>query len=183
MDHIVLPYQGAYKHADALGIAPYIGLIVPARSPRPGQLTADQVAYWSVDRVLDYVERQALPKAIETIRKDKQIADKYGLKLVAYEGGQHLVGVGGGENNERLTKLFHAANRHPRMGRIYERYLAAWAEAGGDLFCNFSSVGRWSKWGSWGLLQYYDEDPRQSPKFMAVMRWARSLGQPVNLPQ
>ena len=57
------------------------------------------------------------------------------------------------------------------MGKIYEQYLKAWQEAGGDLFCNFSSVGTWSKWGNWGLLQYYDEDETQSPKFMAVMRW------------
>ena len=183
MDHIVLPYEDAYKHADALGIAPYVSMNVPARSNRGNRPPADQVARWSVEQVLDYVERESLPQAIKAIQDDKRIADKYGLKLVAYEGGQHLVGVAGGENNERLTALLHQANAHPRMGRIYDRYLAAWAAAGGDLFCNFSSVGRWSKWGSWGVLQYYDDDPRQSPKFMAIMRWARSLGQPVNVPE
>jgi hypothetical protein len=57
-----------------------------------------------------------------------------------------------------------------------------WRDEGGDLLNNFSSVGKWSKWGSWGLLQYADEDPAKSPKFMAVMRWAKSLSQPVNLP-
>jgi hypothetical protein len=53
------------------------------------------------------------------------------------------------------------------------------AKVVGDLFCNFSSVGAWSKWGSWGLLQFYDDDPARSPKFMATMRWAKNLGQPV----
>ena len=33
-------------------------------------------------------------------KQQKKVADKYGLKLVAYEGGQHMVGVTGGENNE-----------------------------------------------------------------------------------
>ena len=35
---------------------------------------------------------------------------------MAYEGGQHMVGVIGGENNEAMTRLFQEANRHPRMG-------------------------------------------------------------------
>ncbi len=179
MDHIVLPYEDAYKHADALGIAPYVAMNVPGRGGRRNMPTADQVARWSVDQVLDYVEQKSLPRAVRAMRECKKVADKYGLLLVAYEGGQHLVGVRGGENNERLTELFHAANRHPRMGRIYDRYLSAWVEVGGDLFCNFSSVSRWSKWGSWGVLEYYDEDPKSSPKFMALMRWARSLGQAV----
>jgi len=87
---------------------------------------------------------------------------------VAYEAGQHLVGVGGGENNQELTKLLMAANRHPRMGQFYTRYLDAWRDAGGDLCGIFSSVGRFSKWGSWGLLEYYDDD---TPKFQAVLRW------------
>jgi hypothetical protein len=94
-----------------------------------------------------------------------------------------MVGVAGGENNEQMTTLLHRANAHPRMGKIYDRYYAAWTKAGGDLFCYFSSVGRWSKWGSWGILQYYDEDPSKSPKFMSTLRWAKSRGQPVNVPQ
>jgi hypothetical protein len=44
-------------------------------------------------------------------------------------------------------------------------------------------VEKWTKFGSWGILQYYDDDPAQSPKFMAVMRWARGHGQNVYLPE
>jgi hypothetical protein len=73
------------------------------------------------------------------------------------------VGVQGGENNDDLTALFGRANRDPRMGQLYSTYLDAWAAAGGDLFCVFSSTGRWSKWGSWGLLEYSDEAPASQP--------------------
>jgi len=180
MERIVLPYEDAYKHADALAIAPYLGMNVP---PQGKDLSADKVAAWNVDQVLDYLENEALPKSIRAIRATKEVADKYGLMLVAYEGGQHMVGVGGRENNEAMTRLFHAANAHPRLGKIYEKYYAAWTDAGGDLFCYFSSVGRWSKWGSWGILQYYDDEPAKSPKFTATMRWARQCGQKVNLPE
>jgi hypothetical protein len=117
------------------------------------------------------------------IRKQKATADKYNLRLVAYEAGQHMVGVAGGENNEAMTRLFHEANLHPRMGDLYRDYFAAWTAGGGDLLCNFASVGTWSKWGSWGLMQYADEPAAQSPKFMATMTWAAQCGQPVNLPK
>jgi len=178
MERIVLPYQDAYKHADAISIAPYIGMNVPNQGKG---LTAGKVAGWTVDQALDHLEEKALPKSIEAIRATKQVADKYDLTLTAYEGGQHMVGVGGGENNEKMTRLFHAANAHPRMGKIYEKYYDAWTDAGGDLFCYFSSVGRWSKWGSWGIMQFYDDDPAKSPKFMSTIGWAKKLGQPVDL--
>src|SRR5690606_13171413 len=38
------------------------------------------------------------------------------LSVIAYEGGQHLVGVFGVQNNDAITDLFTAANRDPRMG-------------------------------------------------------------------
>jgi hypothetical protein len=167
----VLGFEDAYLHADALAIAPYVGFIVsPTREPK-----ADDVAKWSVEKVLDYTEKQALPKAIEFIRAQKALANQFGLRLIAYEGGQHLVGLQQAVNNDELTQVLLAANAHPRMGEIYEPYLDAWSREGGDLFCHYSSVSRWGKFGSWGLLQFWDDDPAKSPKFMATMNWARKL--------
>lgn len=175
----ILEFQDAYRHADALAIAPYITCNVP----REGKgLTTAQVEKWTVEEALGYLEQQALPQAVDWIRKQKAVADRFGLKLVAYEGGQHMVGVGGGENNQTVTALLHAANAHPRMAEIYRHYYEAWVAAGGDLFCYFASTSDWSKWGSWGILRYYDDDPATSPKFLATMRWARACGQPVEVP-
>ncbi|HSV75141.1 MAG TPA: hypothetical protein VLH79_15390 [Chthonomonadales bacterium] len=171
----VLGFRDAYRSADALAIAPYVSLNV-APDGQPG---VAEVAGWSVDQVMDHMERVALPEAAGWITGNKKVADRFGLRLVAYEGGQHMVGVGGGENNETLTKLLHAANAHPRMGDLYRRHLSDWVRAGGGLFCHFSSVGAWTKWGSWGLLQHYDDPPESSPKFVATMEWARSLSQRV----
>lgn len=174
----IVEFQDAYKSADALAIAPYVSFIV---SPT-GNPSASEVAGWTVERVLDHAENTALPEAIRWIKEQKVVADQYGLALIAYEAGQHLVGVSGGENNEAMTALFHKANAHPRMGAIYQKYYKAWEQNGGGLLCAFSSVSSWSKWGSWGLLQYDDEDPAQSPKFMATMQWASEQGQNVSLP-
>lgn len=171
----ILGYRDTAKHADAIAIAPYISFNVEAHE-------ANEVARWSLDRLFAHIEQKEFPTTVSWIRNYKALAAKHNLKLMAYEGGQHLVGVMGGENNDQLTKLFMNANADARMGRLYQRYHRAWAEAGGDLFCHFASVGAWGKWGSWGLLQQYDDDPRRSPKFIEVMRWAKECAQPVAVP-
>lgn len=165
-DNMLLAPSDTAKHCDALAVAPYISFMP---SPNSKELRSDDVAKWTVEQVLDRVESKALPECVGWIKTQKSVADKYGLRLVCYEAGQHLVGVAGAENNEALTQLFIAANHHPRMGAIYAKYLDAWQAAGGDLICIFSSVSQSSKWGSWGLLEGADETA--SPKFDAVMRW------------
>jgi hypothetical protein len=172
----ILSFQDAGHQADALAIAPYFGFAVPG--DRAEKINESVVENWNVDQVLDHIESVTLPESVRWIKSNKAVADQYGLKLVAYEAGQHLVGIGGAENNDHLTSLLHAANQAPRMGKIYGEYLAAWSAAGGDLLCNFSSVSAWSKWGNWGLLQYFDDDDESaSPKFAAVKRWASEHGQ------
>jgi hypothetical protein len=167
-----LEFQDAYKHCDALAIAPYIGLNVPERGSdkQPG---AAEVAQWPLEKLLDHVEQNRLPEAIKYITDHKKLADKYGVKLVAYEAGQHLVGVQGGENNDALCKLFWAANRHPRMGAVYTKYMDAWRAAGGDLMAIFSSTGAWSKWGSWGVCEFMEDTEQDQPKLKAVLEWNR----------
>ena len=71
------------------------------------------------------------------------------------------------------------ASSSPRMSALYTKYLDAWAATGGDLLCIFSSTGNWSKWGSWGLGEFYDSKPADYPKLAATLEWAKKHGQPV----
>lgn len=178
----ILEYQDAYRSADALAVAPYITFTI-SPEPEGDDPAAKVVGSWTVEQLLDQVERVKLPQAIAWMHAQHKTAQEHGLRMVAYEAGQHLVGIRGAENDQRLTQLLLAANAHPRMKEIYAKYLQAWIQEGGDLLCHFNSVGRWSKWGSWGLLQYGDEDPGKSAKFAAAMLWAKALGQPVSFPQ
>jgi len=170
----ILSFQDAHLQTDALAIAPYVSCNVPKQGKG---LTSDVVEKWTVDQILDHVEQKSLPESAKWVRDHAKMAEQYNLRLIAYEGGQHMVGVAGGENSAPLTALFHAANAHPRMGRIYTQHLADWTAAGGDLFCHFSSTGAWSKWGSWGVLQFHDDDPAKSPKLQSLLRWAKQQGQ------
>lgn len=176
----ILRFEDAGRAADALAIAPYISMNVPARADNPDRLTADKVAAMTVEQILDHVEQVALPEAIKWIEAHRRLAEQYGLTLIAYEAGQHLVGIQGGENNDEMTRLFHSANRHPRMGQIYRSYFAAWEANRGGVMAMFASVGQWSKWGSWGLMEFYNEDPAQHPKMAATLEQAAAWGQPVS---
>lgn len=173
VSEVKLSFRDAYKECDALAVAPYVSLNVgPSTTPN-----AATVAGWNVEHILDYLERTALPKAVGWIKDSKKVAEKYRIPLIAYEAGQHAVGVAGSENVEALTKLLLAANRHPRMGVIYTEYLDAWLRSGGSLCVLFSSMGTWTKWGAWGLLEHYEDD---TPKFRAVNDW--NLSHPLRAP-
>ena len=173
-------FKGTGRQADALAIAPYISVNIHQEGNNPP--LAPEVATWTLDQLFEYVEKTAFPECVEWMKQNKKVADKHGLKLVAYEAGQHFVGVMGAENNDAVTRLLTTAQRDPRMGDLYRRYYKAWTEAGGDLLCHFSSVAGSSKWGSWGLLESWDSDPRRSPKFIETMRWAQERGQQVVVP-
>jgi hypothetical protein len=159
----ILTWKDAYKHADALAVAPYFGHEHgdPKAAPATVRMTPDQL--------LDALEKEIDGPNRDLIRKQADLAKKYGLKLMAYEGGQHLAGHGGAENNEELTKLFHAANRHPRMYDLYRKHLRHWADAGGDVYVLFNYVTNPSKWGAWGLLEFQDQPTKDAPKYRAFV--------------
>lgn len=165
--------------ANVLAIAPYVSMNVPI-TPNDAGLSADKVAAWPLDKLFEYLNTIALPESKKWIEESKKAANRFGVQLVAYEGGQHLVGIQGAENNDQLGGLLMQANADKKMGDIYTKNLTHWQAAGGDLMCTFTSVEGWSKWGSWGLLQHAKETASDSPKFKAVMDWAKSRGQKVS---
>ncbi len=112
-----------------------------------------------------------LPDSIPSLAKlftyHANVATSKGLKLVGYEGGQHIVGSGGVENNEAITNFFIALNRRPEMYSLYTEVLNNWKQAGGTLFMHFSNIGTPTKYGSWGALEHVNQDT--SPKYKALM--------------
>jgi hypothetical protein len=143
----IITFEDAYKHADVLAIAPYFGWT-------PDLNEAQEAIDLGAGGVLARLDAEALTKIIAVMGENKKLADEFGLKLVCYEAGQHLVGVGQAVGHDRLTQLCLEVNGHAGMGPLYRRYYDAWEQVGGDLMCHFSSVGHWSKWGSWGLVEY-----------------------------
>jgi hypothetical protein len=161
----VLGDAGAKKYADVLAIAPYFGndFGLPERQAETVAYTPEQL-FAALKAEVDGPNKKA-------IDDQAALAKRLGVKLVAYEGGQHLAGVAEAANNTTLEAMCLAANSDPRMGELYKTHFDNWVAAGGDLYVVFSSVSTWSKWGSWGLLQNESDDPAASPKFQAVQRF------------
>jgi len=90
------------------------------------------------------------------------------LRMLAYEGGQHLVGVFGVENNNSITDLFVAANRDARMQAAYVDYLETWKANGGELFSVFALSFSYGRFGSWGIVEELGQTPRP-PKAQAIL--------------
>jgi hypothetical protein len=159
-----MDWKDAFKNADAIAIAPYFG------NSYGDPKTAAKVADMTVDELLDGCKKMIADnrKTNETYAAE---AKKRNLKLMTYESGQHLVGYAGAQDNDKLTRLFNEANRHPRMGELYLEDLKNWQEVGGSTFCVFSSMGLYTKWGSWGVLEHRDQDPDQVPKFKALRQF------------
>jgi hypothetical protein len=55
------------------------------------------------------------------------------------------------------------------MYDIYLQALNDWKESGGTLFMQFVDVSQPSKWGSWGALEYVEQNG--SPKYNALMKF------------
>ncbi len=109
----------------------------------------------------------SLPDTYQKFLYHAQVAKQKNLELVVYEGGQHIVGSQGVQNNDKLTNFFINLNRRPEMYNLYTQLLNDWQKAGGNLFMHFSDIGKPSKWGSWGALEHVNQD--SSPKYKALM--------------
>lgn len=162
----ILKQDEVWKSTDVLAIAPYIMMCVPKEY-------VQEYLDLGLDGILKRAENQALPQAINWMKEQKKTADKYGVELACYEAGQHLVALWGANDNEKLNELFYAANKSQKLGDLYRQYYQAWESIGGGTLCNFSSIGKWSKWGCWGLMQYQDDDPNDYPKCQAALETAR----------
>lgn len=165
----IAEYENAAASADAVAIAPYFSCDDPGN---PDNAAA------TVSAGLDALLAQQMANvqmdgcAMAYVRANLEVAQRYGLELVAYEGGQHLAGYGGAENDEALTALFVAANRDPRMEAIYRTYLQNWQALGGGAFMAFADVGEYGKFGSWGALETLTQDFESAPKFRALAAFA-----------
>jgi hypothetical protein len=163
----------AHRFADYLAVAPYFaGLRSDGCDP---ENEVQDLARATPEAILeraaaDVPRTLALAEQQRRLAESRRNAEGRPLALVAYEGGQHLVGTCGAENVSALTERLLAANRHPRMKALYLDYLAGWKRIGGRLFVHFTSTSRYTKWGAWGSREWYDAPP--GPKGEALRAFA-----------
>jgi hypothetical protein len=97
---------------------------------------------------------------------------KYGLRLLAYEGGQHITSNLSKTQNDADFYTFHNnLNRSEWMRPLYVENFRLWREAGGELFMHYSDVTTYGKHGSWGALEYITQ--ADSPKWSELLEYNR----------
>ncbi len=163
----------AGERADAYAIAPYFtvpGLDEPER--------LEELRNLSVDQLLDRAEADVTGRTRDDLIANASLVQQFGVELVAYEGGQHLVGVFGNQDDEQLTENLIAANRTARMEALYGTYLDLWRTEAGGQFNHFTDVTIPSKFGSWGSVEFLGQDLAEAPKLRAL----RTFGAEVNGP-
>ncbi|MBD3240994.1 MAG: hypothetical protein GF331_10450 [Chitinivibrionales bacterium] len=112
--------------------------------------------------------------------ENKVHADNFGLPMVAYEGGEHLNGVAleqqidGAEWDTLLPAIFEIV-RDPRFVELTHYALNWWRTNGFETFSMFSYCSDWSKYGSWGHLEYQDQSIDSATKYRAVITWQDSV--------
>ncbi|MCE6959365.1 hypothetical protein LAZ40_09905 [Cereibacter sphaeroides] len=123
-------------------------------------------AAWLAGKLMDPDHPMSIPQIAGYLRAQADLAHKFGLDLVAYEGGQHVhhsFAVSGLTDADvtALTGFMAGFVRSEAMAELYNELWKVWAEIGDGPFMQFGDVGASSKWGSFSLYNSLgDETPR-----------------------
>jgi hypothetical protein len=127
----------------------------------------DQTNEWMYERVARDVEASdAIPEILAKLAEQQAIAEKHGLRLVLYEGGQHVhhsfaVRDLAEDQVETLQEVLSGFVRSPQMGALYAQLWDGWTAIGEGPFMQYVEMTAPSRWGSWGLLSHKDDtNPR-----------------------
>ena len=122
----------------------------------------------------DGIPGGAIPRAVKNrMTNNVALAKKHGVKLVAYEGGQHLLRVDGAHriSDEKVFELFSEANRDPRMIQAYQQYLQAWKRSGAGIMMHFNGISNIDNRNYFAMLER-PENPN-SAKYRALTQYLR----------
>jgi len=154
-------YNPTQVTANAIAIAPYFGNEVA-----DDIVINNQVNTITIPQIIQYLQTSMTNYAFQWIANNKIVADNHNLKLICYEGGQHLAATGNNINDTTLTAKLIATNHDAVLQNLYCNYLDYWYDSVGTLFCHFNSHGTYSKYGSWGIRENFQDV--SNPKYLAL---------------
>jgi hypothetical protein len=156
----LLTFRDTAKKVDAVATAPYFD----------GSVKAGEIA---TDAARSNYFATKLPVSITwqlgEAKKSKDLAAKYGLRYITYEGGQHVLSP---NDNSQMIKL----QRDARMGQLYTQYMTKWRNEIGDLMMLYSDYGGIGSYGAWGAREYIGQPLTDAPKANAVDLFQKSYG-------
>ena len=176
--------------ADALAITTYFAHDIEQWIVDNWPVTKEQTFKEFASRVgtgpftLDESEHQRNHNKVHHYR----IAEEYGIPVVAYEGGPHLlperpvvppdatVEEGDKPKKQRATKLvpemkafIQDLERDPRFGEIYKQHLARHEASGLRVNTPFVLVAGWRDSGQWGHMESLAPGADEAVKYRAIL--------------
>ena len=135
-------YNKNDQRADYLAVAPYVGAGLDG---------------FDVD--IEYKFHDAIDSTLDSyVKSCYNLAKKYGLPLIAYEGGQHLLlGANAWSANQNIY------NQYIYMLNKFAPYF--------DLYCHYCLTGAWGSGGAWGANSHTGQDLSEAPKLRALYDW------------
>jgi len=166
METMLEAYQNPVINTDsitinAMAISPYFASLVGDQIGDDGL-----IASITIDEIIDSAARAMNSEVPGWMATNKELADSYGVKLIAYEGGQ-LLGTTNYRNNSTLIDKLADANRYTRMEGLYQDFFDTWYQNGGGLFASYDLCFRYDEYHTSGLLEYLNQPQTSSPKWMA----------------
>lgn len=124
-------------------------------------------------------EKSLARMMLETSKQWKasvDVAASYGLPLVAYEGGQHILATGKGNwsnvANRDFMRFIESLQEHEAMARLYSFGSALWSASGASMASHFLDINAFSYYGYFGLKRYLFQSNQQSSKTRSMLAWA-----------
>ncbi|GHD98541.1 hypothetical protein U879_08575 [Defluviimonas sp. 20V17] len=157
---------------DSVAVTTYFGQAMMADSGLRADLLkaiADpnvDASAWLTQKMTDPNVWSSIPDIEARWAAIKSVTDPAGLKLIAYEGGQHIQQAYalGTMTSGQVSDLTHFLTDYIRSGdmaSLYQQLWDAWSQVSDGPFMQYGDVQAPSKWGSWGILSALgDVNPR-----------------------
>ncbi len=128
----------------------------------------------TVQDILDNAINHTIPDIYTGFYQDhgdlsQELTNRLGrnIPLLAYEGGQHYTVHG--NSAAPYYQAFKDVQEADGMYDAYTANMEAFDQAGGSLFMAYNYIRKQDQYGSWGHLQYQNQDPNTSPKYRALL--------------
>ncbi|MEP4199317.1 MAG: calcium-binding protein [Aliishimia sp.] len=166
---------------DELAIAHYFGSATMNDLERSAELLAvikdpsiDAVAFLAT-RLRDPDYPQSLPVVAAQWREQASFAQRNGLRLTAYEGGQHVHHQGqtrklGDADQALMLEFMTDFVRSPEMAALYVESWQLWSDIGDGPFMQFGDMSRPNKHGSWGLYEGLNDASLRGDRLTSLNR-------------
>lgn len=176
--------NGCGRHIDAYGIGPYFGDYIARKEHRATVKSWTRNADGGKSRLFQEILHGgmlanspaggAMGRLQEQLVANKKLADKYGLQMLAYEAGQHLIRYDPPHTvkDPAVLNLFMSVQNDPRMRQAYQQYLNTWARSGGGLMLHFYGIGQPEPKNFFGMLDHLHQPT--TPKYQALMDYLGS---------